>query len=36
MKWMNWSWSDLLEAPADMIDEILLLIQDENRRIELM
>jgi hypothetical protein len=23
MKWMRWSWRDLCDAPADLVDEIV-------------
>lgn len=36
MKWMGWGWKQYLEAPADLVDEIVVMIQEEQDRIDAM
>lgn len=32
MKWMGWSWADLQEAPADLVDEVIPHLMREEQR----
>jgi hypothetical protein len=34
MKWMRWSWDDYRSAPPEIVDEIVKLIQEEQKEME--
>lgn len=34
MKWMGWSWEDLMETPREVVDEVISMINEEAEELE--